>query len=77
MAEDNKKAVPQLSAKPVAKQPLTKEDVAKIAASTAKKAAPTVKKAAKTIKKRNDGSVYDSKRGQSVREGWASIIPDV
>ena len=48
MAEDNKKAVPQSSAKPVAKQPLTKEDVAKIAASTAKKAATTVKKAAKT-----------------------------
>ena len=53
MAEDKKKATPAPSAKQNAKKPakqtaLTKEDVAKIAASTAKKAATTVKKAAKT-----------------------------
>ena len=57
MAEDKKKAMPAPSGKPNAtqgtKQPakkkaITKEDVAKIAASTAKKAATTVKKAAKT-----------------------------
>ena len=49
MAEDKKKVPSQTSAKPAAKQTtFSKEDVAKIAASTAKKAATTVKKAAKT-----------------------------
>ena len=53
MAEDKKKGMPNASASQTAKKPakktsLTKEDVAKIAASTAKKAATTVKKAAKT-----------------------------
>jgi DAK2 domain fusion protein YloV len=53
MAENNKKVTPPNSAKSAAKPAnkqttLTKEDVAKIAASTAKKAATTVKKAAKT-----------------------------
>ena len=57
MSEDKKKATPVTSAKqsapqavkqPAQKTTITKEDVAKIAASTAKKAATTVKKAAKT-----------------------------
>ena len=53
MAEDKKKGIQNVSSsqtvkKPAKKTTLTKEDVAKIAASTAKKAATTVKKAAKT-----------------------------
>ena len=49
MAEDKKKATPVSSDKQTAKKTtIKKEDVAKIAASTAKKAATTVKKAAKT-----------------------------
>ena len=56
MAEDKKKATPTASKKQTvskgttqpAKKTINKEDVAKIAASTAKKAATTVKKAAKT-----------------------------
>ncbi len=52
MAEDKKQATPAQSSKQSTEKPakktIKKEDVAKIAASTAKKAATTVKKAAKT-----------------------------
>lgn len=48
VAKTAAKSATNATKKPAAKQPLKKEDVAKIAASTAKKAATTVKKAAKT-----------------------------